>query len=106
MQHAILLVESDGVLRDAIAFQLRDDGYFVVALSDGASALAVAQHNPLSLVYLVCHRRMVLTRDRLLMSVWTNLDRKSTRLNSSHLGMSYAVFCLKKNKERAVRCSR
>src|SRR5947199_7776247 len=25
------------------------------------------------------------------------LDRKSTRLNSSHLGTSYAVFCLKKN---------
>src|SRR5205814_2641313 len=25
-----------------------------------------------------------------------NLDRKSTRLNSSHLGISYAVFCLKK----------
>src|SRR5947199_7461535 len=27
-----------------------------------------------------------------------NLDRKSTRLNSSHLGISYAVFCLKKNR--------
>src|ERR1035438_8268757 len=26
------------------------------------------------------------------------LDRKSTRLNSSHLGISYAVFCLKKKK--------
>src|SRR5256885_5027855 len=25
-------------------------------------------------------------------------DRKSTRLNSSHLVISYAVFCLKKNK--------
>src|SRR5262245_65301615 len=25
-----------------------------------------------------------------------DLDRKSTRLNSSHLGISYAVFCLKK----------
>src|ERR1039458_10619812 len=25
-------------------------------------------------------------------------DRKSTRLNSSHLGISYAVFCLKKHK--------
>src|SRR5262245_65344547 len=25
-------------------------------------------------------------------------DRKSTRLNSSHLGISYAVFCLKKTK--------
>src|SRR5258705_1833331 len=27
------------------------------------------------------------------------VDRKSTRLNSSHLGISYAVFCLKKKKE-------
>src|SRR5262245_63862853 len=26
-------------------------------------------------------------------------DRKSTRLNSSHLGISYAVFCLKKKKQ-------
>src|SRR2546426_8763047 len=34
-----------------------------------------------------------------------DLDRKSTRLNSSHLVISYAVFCLKKknkNKSRAV----
>src|SRR5437899_6606689 len=29
-------------------------------------------------------------------------DRKSTRLNSSHLGISYAVFCLKKKKRRFV----
>src|SRR2546426_2235783 len=28
------------------------------------------------------------------------LDRKSTRLNSSHLVISYAVFCLKKKKKR------
>src|SRR5882724_5369433 len=28
-------------------------------------------------------------------------DRKSTRLNSSHLGISYAVFCLKKKKRLA-----
>src|ERR1035438_10786027 len=28
------------------------------------------------------------------------LDRKSTRLNSSHLGISYAVFCLKKTAAR------
>src|SRR5947199_6618395 len=28
-------------------------------------------------------------------------DRKSTRLNSSHLGISYAVFCLKKKKTQA-----
>src|SRR5207249_10127942 len=28
------------------------------------------------------------------------LDRKSTRLNSSHVSISYAVFCLKKKKKR------
>src|SRR5688500_19419973 len=30
------------------------------------------------------------------------VDRKSTRLNSSHLVISYAVFCLKKKKENEV----
>src|SRR5947199_10611934 len=30
-------------------------------------------------------------------------DRKSTRLNSSHLGISYAVFCLKKKKTKRQR---
>src|SRR5256885_5234125 len=29
-------------------------------------------------------------------------DRKSTRLNSSHLVISYAVFCLKKKNSRAI----
>src|SRR5262245_64061597 len=29
-------------------------------------------------------------------------DRKSTRLNSSHLGISYAVFCLKKKNNKAL----
>src|SRR3712207_7095624 len=28
-----------------------------------------------------------------------NLDRKSTRLNSSHANISYAVFCLKKKRD-------
>src|SRR5436853_5044115 len=31
-------------------------------------------------------------------AVTRSIDRKSTRLNSSHLGISYAVFCLKKKK--------
>src|SRR5258707_2622268 len=30
-------------------------------------------------------------------------DRKSTRLNSSHANISYAVFCLKKNTDRMIR---
>src|SRR2546430_8216293 len=34
------------------------------------------------------------------------LDRKSTRLNSSHSQISYAVFCLKKKKKKSVCYSR
>src|SRR5690625_5564626 len=32
----------------------------------------------------------------------TRLDRKSTRLNSSHVAISYAVFCLKKKKTHKI----
>src|SRR5471032_3524736 len=32
------------------------------------------------------------------------VDRKSTRLNSSHITISYAVFCLKKKKNHAKLC--
>src|SRR5437868_12285961 len=31
-------------------------------------------------------------------------DRKSTRLNSSHVSTSYAVFCLKKKRNASVSC--
>src|SRR5437899_3729015 len=50
------------------------------------------------------HRRALRRRHRLL-AVRGGVeslvgDRKSTRLNSSHLGISYAVFCLKKKKNK------
>src|SRR5439155_22160709 len=52
----------------------------------------------------------------LLLAVWggqyvhgrraTPIDRKSTRLNSSHVATSYAVFCLKKKKARPCQLRR
>src|SRR6266496_2986868 len=49
----------------------------------------------------VCRRSCMSSR-----RVSTNRDRKSTRLNSSHVESSYAVFCLKKKKlmERFAAC--
>src|SRR5690625_5412084 len=38
--------------------------------------------------------------------VRTGKDRKSTRLNSSHVAISYAVFCLKKKRGRRSRARR
>src|SRR3712207_7962491 len=35
-------------------------------------------------------------------SLHSRLDRKSTRLNSSHANISYAVFCLKKNNRPSM----
>src|SRR5205814_8513805 len=53
-----------------------------------------------------CTERMKInpTNDYILATVSKHgkaiIDRKSTRLNSSHLGISYAVFCLKKKNKK------
>src|SRR5258707_12002117 len=39
---------------------------------------------------------------RATVSAARQVDRKSTRLNSSHANISYAVFCLKKKKKKKV----
>src|SRR2546422_7822745 len=46
-----------------------------------------------------CQRRSKYER-----SISRNGDRKSTRLNSSHGYISYAVFCLKKKKNKKYHC--
>src|SRR3712207_7182500 len=48
-------------------------------------------------VILVGQRVEVATREGPVPGVVGKKDRKSTRLNSSHANISYAVFCLKKN---------
>src|SRR5437879_8481196 len=42
----------------------------------------------------------VIRRDRYSQDLKVRQDRKSTRLNSSHRCISYAVFCLKKKKKK------
>src|SRR5438105_10434231 len=49
--------------------------------------------------------RSIASRRPAAFSAWTEsnrADRKSTRLNSSHEWISYAVFCLKKKKEKQI----
>src|SRR5690625_6657734 len=38
------------------------------------------------------------------MAAFARSDRKSTRLNSSHVAISYAVVCLKKKKKKKLNC--
>src|SRR5438045_7828315 len=62
---------------EKLADKLTMIGLEVESIEDKAKALA-----PFSIARVISSPIMV--------------DRKSTRLNSSHLGISYAVFCLKK----------
>src|SRR2546426_6274157 len=48
----------------------------------------------------------VLEARRRLLEQGPRADRKSTRLNSSHLVISYAVFCLKKKKRWTNNCDK
>src|SRR3712207_6909438 len=79
-----------------------DDGFFLLRPDLSWSALKVAveydgRHHLTS-----AHQweRDVERRNDLTAAGWLliTVDRKSTRLNSSHANISYAVFCLKKKK--------
>src|SRR3712207_7261821 len=59
----------------------------------GIVPTALAAGGWLVLFATALRRRTLVTRPAL-------LDRKSTRLNSSHANISYAVFCLKKKKKK------
>src|SRR5215469_9929827 len=65
-----------------------------------AQGFPAAQSFPAPPGFPAARERCVLVRRRPgLMCCWRR-DRKSTRLNSSHVEISYAVFCLKKKKKQ------
>src|SRR3712207_8813319 len=76
------------------AYQLRlfaevlDEGSYVEAAIDPAGDTPMGPRPDL--------RRMLVPIGPVAVFGASNLDRKSTRLNSSHANISYAVFCLKK----------
>src|SRR3712207_6926179 len=56
--------------------------------------------DPTALAYYVCYCPADTPLEQLVRVAGTRgADRKSTRLNSSHANISYAVFCLNKNQE-------
>src|SRR2546427_701904 len=59
--------------------------------------LATGSHRSLAKLYGINPKTVAKWRART-----SVLDRKSTRLNSSHSQISYAVFCLKKKKKKKV----
>src|SRR5690348_17788774 len=85
----VVLAEDDVLLREGVASLLDQAGFEVAGQAgDADGLLALVRETRPDLV--VVDIRMPPTRTT------EGLDRKSTRLNSSHPSISYAVFCLKK----------
>src|ERR1035438_2755123 len=89
MNRRVLIVDDEPDVLELVEFKLTGQGFDVIRAATGVEALRKAR----------CESPEVIVLDLLLpdldgLSV-CEIDRKSTRLNSSHLGISYAVFCLK-----------
>src|SRR5207249_10237679 len=66
-----------------------------------AACLPAPKRNILGPRKSLCAWPTIITRfDSRIIRVFHPRDRKSTRLNSSHVSISYAVFCLKKKKKK------
>src|SRR5256885_12592127 len=69
------------------------------ALAPRPAPLDELHEDLLQAVHLVAHAQYLDAERRQAREDAVEVDRKSTRLNSSHLVISYAVFCLKKKKQ-------
>ena len=92
-----LVNDATGVFHEAAlasvqqSFNMKDE-YFDVNVSGTENIFKLAKEYGFKVVRSEEHTSELQSR--------TNLDRKSTRLNSSHALIAYAVFCLKKKKTR------
>src|ERR1035438_10748195 len=90
----VLVVDDEPGIRQSLSGVLEDEGYAVETAASGEACLEALPGGGFELVLLDIwlpgmDGMEVLARIQ-------EIDRKSTRLNSSHLGISYAVFALKK----------
>src|SRR3712207_8247709 len=74
-------------------FRSRQERNSSGAGASGTSHFATSHLAPTTMDRVVFHTN----KGDLVAELYPNEDRKSTRLNSSHANISYAVFCLKKN---------
>src|SRR5690625_1570629 len=103
------LRDDDDILRvEAVEIGLRDDQLIQAVQDADITGVDVPFGWPASFIQMLQdHANATLQAPDITDHAWrrqlamraTDLDRKSTRLNSSHVAISYAVFCLKKKKK-------
>src|ERR1035441_6799043 len=106
----ILVVDDEADIREGLQDLLTSEGYAVDLAQNGAEGLHKMETRGYDLVLLdlmmpdrsgmeVLQEVRERDRETPIFLITAYGDQKSTRLNSSHLGISYAVFCLKKKKK-------
>src|SRR5690606_40518029 len=97
-----VLVKGAGVAGLAVAHELAARGAHVTVIEKSASVGGGASWLAGGMLAPWCERESaeadVIRLGHDAARWWEEADRKSTRLNSSHVKISYAVFCLKKKK--------
>src|SRR5690606_39873339 len=90
-------------LHDALPISFADvtQHQFLMLFGDQRAEVGVRVHRVTGLDVLACALQQALDKARVELLVHKQ-DRKSTRLNSSHVKISYAVFCLKKKKNAVL----
>src|SRR5690625_5539594 len=110
----VLVVDDEERIRRLIQMYLAREEFEVEEADNGRQALEMALENDYDVILLdimmpemdgieVCTElRKEKTTPVIMLTAKgeESKDRKSTRLNSSHVGISYAVFCLKKKKRK------
>src|SRR5436305_8075780 len=75
---------------------MRIRGFYTLSLHDALPIYELADHHPPLEHHVHLVAVVPLAEEHLVRADGNEIDRKSTRLNSSHVRTSYAVFCLKK----------
>src|SRR6267142_1730658 len=108
----ILIVYDEASTLASLSRAFRLAGYDAVVCDHAARAVSLLRHEHFDLVCsdvvmpgkdglsMLAEMRDIGVTTPVIMISGQATDRKSTRLNSSHMSISYAVFCLKKKKKK------
>src|SRR5437870_10722173 len=97
---SVLVVDDEEIMRDVLETLLSSEGYRVDLAKTGEEGLDAYTRRSYDVVLLDVSMPGIggLRALEEFLKLDAEADRKSTRLNSSHVAISYAVFCLKKKK--------